>query len=36
MTVERVLTDNAFSYRGTLFNQALGENRINHMYCRAR
>ena len=34
--VERVLTDNAFSYRGKLFNQALGENRINHMYCRAR
>ena len=32
--VERVLTDNAFSYRGKLFNQALGENRINHMYCR--
>ena len=32
--VERVLTDNAFCYRGKLFNQALGENRINHKYCR--
>ena len=32
IVVERVLTDNAFNYRGTLFNQALGE--IRHKYCR--
>jgi transposase InsO family protein len=32
--VERVLTDNAFSYRGRLFNDALAEDRITHKYCR--
>ena len=32
--VERVLTDNHFSYRGRLFNEALGEHRIIHKYCR--
>jgi transposase InsO family protein len=32
IVVERVLTDNAFCYRGTLFNQALGT--IKHRYCR--
>jgi integrase-like protein/homeodomain-containing protein len=34
ITVERVLTDNAFSYRGRLFNDALAERRILHKYCR--
>jgi transposase InsO family protein len=34
VTVERVLSDNHFSYRGRLFNQALGESRIVHKYCR--
>jgi transposase InsO family protein len=32
--VERVLTDNHFSYRGMLFNQALAETRIVHKFCR--
>ncbi len=32
--VERVLTDNHFSYRGRLFNDALAETRIVHKYCR--
>jgi transposase InsO family protein len=32
--VERVLSDNHFSYRGRLFNAALAENRIIHKYCR--
>jgi transposase InsO family protein len=34
ITVERVLTDNAFCYRGRLFNAALAEARITHKYCR--
>jgi transposase InsO family protein len=34
VTVERVLTDNGFCYRGILFNQALAEGRIVHRYCR--
>ena len=34
ITIERVLTDNHFSYRGRLFNEALGEHRIVHKYCR--
>jgi len=34
VVVERVLTDNAFCYRGRLFNQALAESRILHRYCR--
>ncbi len=32
IVVERVLTDNAFCYRGKLFNEALGD--IVHKYCR--
>ena len=32
--VERVLTDNAFCYRGRLFNQALADSRIVHKWCR--
>ncbi len=32
--VERVLTDNHFSYRGLLFNQALADTRIVHKFCR--
>ena len=32
--IERVLTDNHFSYRGLLFNQALGETGVAHRYCR--
>ncbi len=34
ITVERVLTDNGFCYRGRLFNEALAEHRIVHKYCR--
>jgi transposase InsO family protein len=34
VTVERVMTDNHFSYRGLLFNAALAETRITHKYCR--
>jgi transposase InsO family protein len=34
VTVERVLTDNGFCYRGRLFNDALAEHRIIHKYCR--
>lgn len=34
ITVERVLSDNGFCYRGKLFNQALAEHRIVHKYCR--
>jgi transposase-like protein len=34
VVVERVLTDNAFCYRGSLFNAALAEHRIAHRYCR--
>jgi transposase InsO family protein len=34
VVVEGVLTDNAFSYRGKLFNAALAEHRIAHRYCR--
>jgi transposase InsO family protein len=34
VVVERVLSDNHFSYRGRLFNEALAENRIIHKYCR--
>ena len=32
--VERVMTDNAFAYRGRLFNAALDERRILHRFCR--
>ncbi len=32
--VERVLSDNHFSYRGRLFNAALAETGIIHKYCR--
>jgi len=32
--VERVLSDNHFSYRGLLFNAALAETGIIHKYCR--
>jgi transposase InsO family protein len=34
IVTERVLTDNHFSYRGRLFNEALAETRISHRYCR--
>ena len=34
VVVERVLSDNHFSYRGRLFNEALAESRIVHKYCR--
>jgi transposase InsO family protein len=34
IVVERVLSDNHFSYRGRLFNAALAENRIIHKYTR--
>jgi len=34
VVVERVLTDNHFSYRGRLFNEALAEGRVLHRYCR--
>ena len=34
MVVERVMTDNAFAYRGELFNAALAETRILHRFCR--
>jgi transposase InsO family protein len=34
IVVQRVMTDNAFCYRGVLFNQALAEHRIAHRYCR--
>jgi transposase InsO family protein len=34
IVVERVLTDNHFTYRGRLFNEALAEHRIAHKYCR--
>ena len=34
IVVERVMTDNAFAYRGRLFNEALAEQRILHRYCR--
>ncbi len=34
ITVERVLTDNGFCYRGLLFNAALAERRVIHKYCR--
>ena len=34
ITIERVLTDNHFCYRGRLFNDALAEHRIVHKYCR--
>ena len=32
--VERVMTDNAFAYRGKLFNAALDASRVLHRYCR--
>jgi transposase InsO family protein len=32
--IERVLTDNHFSYRGLLFNAALAETGVAHRYCR--
>lgn len=34
VVVERVLTDNAFSYQGRLFNEALAASNIRHRYCR--
>ena len=34
VVVERVLSDNHFSYRGRLFNDALAETGIVHKYCR--
>lgn len=34
IVVERVMTDNAFAYKGTLFNDALAETGIKHRYCR--
>jgi transposase InsO family protein len=34
VVVERVMTDNAFAYRGRLFNQVLAQSRILHRYCR--
>lgn len=34
VTIERVLTDNHFSYRGRLFNTALAQTRVIHKYCR--
>jgi len=34
IVIERVLSDNHFSYRGRLFNEALAESRILHKYCR--
>lgn len=34
VAVERVMTDNAFAYRGRLFNEALSETRVLHRYCR--
>jgi transposase InsO family protein len=34
VVVERVLTDNHFSYRGRLFNEALAETSVAHRYCR--
>jgi transposase InsO family protein len=34
VVVERVMTDNAFAYRGKLFNEALAETRVLHRYCR--
>ena len=34
IVVERVMTDNAFAYRGRLFDEALAEHRILHRYCR--
>ena len=34
VVVQRVLSDNHFSYRGRLFNEALAEGRIIHKYCR--
>jgi len=34
VVVERVLTDNAFAYRGEKFNEALAETRVLHRYCR--
>ncbi len=34
VVVQRVMTDNAFAYRGVLFNDALAEHHIAHRYCR--
>jgi transposase InsO family protein len=34
VVVERVLTDNHFSYRGIKFNEALDETRVVHKYTR--
>jgi transposase InsO family protein len=34
VVIERVLTDNHFSYRGVLFNAALAETGVAHRYCR--
>ena len=34
IVVERVMTDNAFAYRGVLFNEALEETGTKHRYCR--
>lgn len=34
VVIERVLTDNHFSYRGIKFNEALAETGVAHRYCR--
>jgi transposase InsO family protein len=34
VVVERVMTDNGFCYRGELFNQALADTAIRHLYTR--
>ncbi len=34
VVIERVLTDNHFTYRGLLFNAALAETGVVHKYCR--
>jgi len=34
VVIERVLTDNHFSYRGLLFNEALADTGVAHRYCR--
>jgi len=34
VVVERVMTDNAFAYRGEKFNEVLDETRVLHRYCR--
>jgi len=34
VVIERVLTDNHFSYRGIKFNEALAQTGVAHRYCR--